>query len=274
MSNFLQIFRKPLPWLVAAGCAVLFLFFTGCSVLLPQPTPFPTATVTPSFTPTATVDWFPATPTPTGTPRPTAAPQLTLPDQQTGLGDLLVRDDFTDPELWATLQSPSGNIAFGENNLTLALAREESTLVSISRHGVPADFYLSIGIETALCSPEDAFGLTFWEDAGGNFYRLLLNCSGQYRLELVQGGQTIPLQDWETARRMQPGAPAFHKLGLWAREGGFRLYINDTFQFEEKLAQGRSGLLSVFARTHSSAALTVKFSDLEIYEVASEGTTP
>ncbi len=245
----------------------LGLITTGCSVLLPAPTPLPTATVTETLMPTPTIDWFPATPTASGTPQATATPQPTLPDQQLGVGALLVMDDFSQMDFWATQQSQAGNIAYGINNLTLAVASEEAYLLSLSRHEVPANVYLEIELETALCAPDDQFGLIFWQQSQGDYYRLLLNCASQYRLELVQGGQRIVLHDWESASRMQSGAPAHHQIGFWVYQGQFRLFINDTFQMEEKLAQDRSGLLGVFAQTLSSAALTVKFSNLNIYEV-------
>ncbi len=245
-------------------------FNSGCSVLLPPPTPMPTSTPTQTHTPTATIDWFPATPTPTGTPRATATPQPTLPDPMTGVGELLVQDDFIDSELWITRQGQSGNIAFGINNLTLALAKADVYLSSISRHSLAENFYMEMTVETSLCFPEDQFGWIFWQQSEGDYYRLSLNCASEYRLELVQGGQTVVLRNWENAARMQPGAPAENRVGIWVHAGQFRLYINDVFQFEEKLARGRDGLLGVFAHTSGNAALTVKFSDLKIYDVVVE----
>jgi hypothetical protein len=265
-------FKPKLPPIVLLGFLIVLMagLCSGCSVLVPPPTPMPTATATQTHTPTATVDWFPATATPTGTPRATATPQPTLPDQKAGVGGLLVSDDFTDLALWATRQGQSGNIAFGNNNLTLALAQEDVYLSSRSQHPLPQNFYLEMTIETSLCFPEDQFGLLFWQQSEGDFYRLSLSCASEYRLELIQGGQSVVLRNWENAARMQPGAPAENRVGLWVHQGQFRLYINDVFQFEEKLAQDRDGLLGVFGRTASNAALTVKFSDLQIYEVIVE----
>jgi hypothetical protein len=68
-----------------------------------------------------------------------------------------------------------------------------------------------------------------------------------------------------TAARVQPGAPATHRVGLYVSRGLFQLYINDTFQFENRIAQNRSGGLGVFARTVSGNAMTIRFSDLQIY---------
>ena len=183
---------------------------------------------------------------------------------------MLVDDRFTDERLWVTIQSDSGNIAFGLQNLTLAVARETASLFSLSEHSLPANFYLEITILASLCQPADQIGIIFYRQSPGDFYRLLLNCAGQYRLEVVQGGQTIVVYDWDSATQMQLGIPASNRLGIWVRQGEFQLYINDTYQFTHRIAQNRDGGLGVFARTITGTAMTVRFSDLQIYQVEVE----
>lgn len=240
---------------------------SGCDLLLPAVPSASTATATQTLTPTPTIDWFPATATPTLISQPSATPHPTLADQPAGVTVLLVDDDFSDESLWTTSQSSSGNIAFGNQSLTLAPAQRDVTLFSLSRHPLSADFYLEFTAQTSLCQPEDQFGVIFWRQSLGDYYRLLLNCSGEYRLELVQGSVPTVIHDWEVAKRMQPGAPATNRIGLWLYRGTFQLYINDTFQFEENVAKGREGELGVFARTVTSNAMTVRISDLQIFQV-------
>ena len=245
---------------------VALISLSGCSDFLPpEPTITPTLTATQTETPTPTIDWFPATPTPTLPPLPSPTPQPTLEDLRAGITELLVEDDFTDESLWETRQSPAGNVAFGTQNLTLAIARAGTSLTSFSQHRLPENFYLEMTLQTSLCQPGDQMGLLFWRQSEGDYYRLLIDCASQVRLELVQGGQTIVLVDWMTAARVQPGAPATHRVGLYVSRGLFQLYINDAFQFENRIAQNRSGGLGVFARTISGNAMTIRFSDLQIY---------
>jgi hypothetical protein len=239
----------------------------GCDSMLPQPTPLPTHTQTATETVTATVDWFPATPTPTGTVLPTLTPQPTREDQRVNVGELLVDDTFSDESLWATRQSEAGNIVFGAENLTLAVANPDAYLFSISQHQLSQHFYLEITIETALCQPNDQFGIVFWRVSETDYYRLLFNCAGMHRLEIVQATQRIAISDWESAVQMQPGAPVSHRMGVWVSSGDFVLFINDAFQLETKIAQDRTGQLGVFAQTVSGSAMTVKFSDLQIYRL-------
>ncbi len=228
----------------------------------------PTPTQTP--TPTPTIVWFPPTPTPTLNVIASPTPQPTQENQREGISELLVDDDFTDDSLWTTPQSESGNAAYGTGNLTLAVAKQGGYLTSLSRHELMSNFYLEITVQTSLCQPEDQFGIVFWHQSTGNTYQLLFNCAGQYRLELLQGGQVVVIHNWETASQMQPSHPATNRVGMWVYQGQFQLYINDAFQFEEQIARDRSGALGVIARTVTGNAMTMQFSELQIFRVNPE----
>jgi hypothetical protein len=256
---------------IRLGLAILLLglvfFSAGCDILLPAGPLPPTATPTTTLTPTATIDWFPATPTPTLIPISSPTPQATLPDSREGVTELLISDDFSDPTTWTAPSAASGNVAFGNEDLVLAAAQQDAYLFSLSPHTLSANFYLELTFETTLCQQDDQFGVVFWREGQGDYYRLALSCDGQYRLDLVQSGVPVVVRDWEKASHAQPGAPATNRIGLWVYEGAFQLYINDAFQFEERVAQQRSGELGVFARTVTSSAMTVRVSDLQIYRV-------
>jgi hypothetical protein len=264
--TFSRLFR--LGTLLAALSALLFL--AGCDILLPAGPALPTATATTTLTPTPTIDWFPATPTPTLQPTDAPTPMPTLEDVREGVTELVVSDDFSDTSAWTLPHSTAGNVAYGNNNLALAAAQNGAYLFSESPYTLSSDFYLEFTVETSLCQGDDQYGVVFWQQSEGDFYRLLLTCEGSYRLEVAQGGSTIVIHNWEVASRFRPNAPASNRFGLWVRNGAFQLYINDTYQFEESIARDRSGDLGIFARTISGSALTVRFSDLQIYRVGEE----
>ena len=262
------------PHLIIAVVSLLTLaialILSGCDLAPADVTPSPTFTATQTEIPTPTIDWFPATPTPTLLSLPSSTPQPTLADLRTGITELLVEDDFTNERMWETRLSPDGNITLGVENLTLAIARPNTSLISLSQHNLAEDFYLEVTLQTTLCQPLDQIGILFWIQTESDYYRLLVDCAGQARLEVVQGGQPIGLQDWESLRRAQPGAPASNRLGLWVSRGNFQLYINDVYQFEQRIALNRSGRLGLFARTINGNAMTVRFADLQIYQVETE----
>jgi hypothetical protein len=94
-----------------------------------------------------------------------------------------------------------------------------------------------------------------------------MTCSGEYRLELIQGGQSIVIQDWTLASQMNLAMPATNRIGLWVYQGRFQLYIDNVFQFEESIARDQNGGLGLFARTIEGNAMTIRFSDLQIYQI-------
>lgn len=265
MRNFIQKFMENRLLIFILLWFILLL--PGCSVSNTAETPTITASPTMTEIPSPTIDWFPATPTPTFLPINSPTPQPTLSVDLQGITTLLVEDDFTDPRQWLLTQNSTGNAAFGNQNLTLAVSKQDVFLTSLSQHSIPNDFYLEVTIENALCQSQDQFGIDFWYQSANDYHRLLLNCSGQYRLELVQGGRSIVLHDWETGSKIKVGSPAVNHLGLWALDGQFQLFINDTFQFEERISSNQNGDLGVFAKAINSSAMTVQFSNLKIYHV-------
>jgi len=264
------VFRAIALFLGGLILAINIISISGCNLVPPEPTHTPTFTATQTETPTPTIDWFPSTATPTLPVLPTPTPQPIFEDTRTGIGELFVNDDFTDQSLWEVRQSAAGNIAFGTNCLTLAIASPETSLTSLSKHTLPEDFYLEITLQTSLCQANDQIGLLFWQESEGDYYRLLIDCSGQVRLELSQGGQKTVLYNWESGGGILPGAPAANRLGLWVSRGVFQLYINDIFQFEQRIASNRHGGLGAYARTINSSAMTVRFLDLQIYRVEAD----
>ena len=198
--------------------------------------------------------------------QPTPLP--TIETQREGIASLLISDDFRDESLWQTAESASGNVAFGRETLTLAVSQPSASLSSISQHELPENFYLEITMQISLCQPDDQIGIMFLYSDEGDTYRLLLTCNGQYRLELIQGGQSIVIQDWERSSQMSLNMPASNRIGIWLFEGRLQFFINDAFQFEERIAQNRFGGLGLFARTIEGNAMTIRFSDLQIFQVA------
>lgn len=243
---------------------------SGCTQQPAEATITPTLTATQTETPTATIDWFPATPTSTLAPLPSPTPQPTLEDSRTGLIELLIDDNFTDQNLWATRQSSVGNIAYGNQNLSLAVSSPNTRLSSVSQHSLPEEFYLEITIQPTICEPSDQVGVLFWYQSESDYYRLLIDCTGQVRLELIQAGQSFVLQDWMPGQQVLPGPFGINRLGLYVSRGQFQLYINDVLQFNRTIASRRNGGLGVFARTISGSTLTVRFSDLQVFLISAE----
>jgi hypothetical protein len=246
----------------------LLLFLLVLSACMPaaaaEPTPVvPTETATTTPTATGTIIWFP--PTATLTPMPTREVTPT-PELRPGVTDIIVEDLFTDKESWHTARTAVGSIAYGRDELTLAVSSSRGLLISMRSDPLLADFYLEIEADPSLCRGSDAFGLLLRAHSTQDFYRLLINCNGQVRLERIKESKSLPLQDW-VPNGLPPGGMVRTRLGIWALKDELRIFVNDVYQFTVKDPVWTVGQIGVFARSAGDTPLTVSFSRLTVRAV-------
>jgi hypothetical protein len=250
-------------WLVLAGCAPAATAASPTEAL--PPTAAPTVPAPP--VPTATIVWFPPTPTPTRLPTLAVEP---TPEQRPNLGEVLLEHEL-DPEgdpARQTVHTPSGSIAYGIHELTIAMAGGKGALASLRGQPVLSNFYLEITAAPSLCRGQDNYGLLLRASDAPEFYRFVLTCDGRMRLERLVNGQPAVIQDW-TPRL---GRPEASRLAVWVSEAHLRFFINDIFQFAVRDPALASGQIGVFARTTGEDALTVNFSDLVIRKIDPSGS--
>ena len=242
---------------------ILVLSAAGCSAP-PASSPVPADTMEPVSPPTATIDWFPTTPTPTPTLAPTLEPTS---DMRPGLGKAIYEDDFSDRSRWVTAVTYDGSIAYGVNEITLAISKPQRTLQTQPQNLQLDDFYLKITANPSLCSENDVYGILFRVNSPYDYYRLLVSCAGKVRIERVQRGAASPLQDWVFAGKIPPGAPLIVNLGLWVSGSSIRLFAEDFFLFEVEDNNFTSGGIGLYARSGGTTPLTVSFRSLSVYEL-------
>ncbi len=237
-----------LGWVMLASCTSL-----PASTMPRTPTAV-TGTATP------TVLWFPPTRTPTPFVVPTPTP-ATLPMR----GEEIFRDDFSRPELWTMSTLPSARVALERNRLILSLDGRRLYLMTLRAGPTLSDFYLQVKARLNLCRQNDAYGALFRAASGGDYYRYILNCQGKLRLERVQGGQVIALQEWLESGEVPRGAPGEVTLGIWALGTEMRFFLNDRFQFALRDPLFRAGQVGLFALAAGDTPLVIAFSDLAVY---------
>jgi len=245
--------------------AVLSVFFSAClppPAITPAQTPTQTETPTRTPSPTGTIVWF--SPTSTFTPHPTIALSPTE-DLRIDLGQKILEDDFTDQSAWPTLSTAAGSVAYGNQELTLAVKAPDSLLISMRQAPAVSDFFMEIDALPSLCRAGDSFGVLVRAESALDYYRLLINCNGQLRLERLSNGRALPLQDWTVSGQVPPGGMMRFRLGVWALNDEIRIYVNDVFQFSLRDPVWSSGQIGVFARSAGDTPLTVNFSRLVIY---------
>ena len=236
----------------------------ACSGPIPTATPTPTTDASP--TPTATVIWFPPTATPT---QLAAQPPAPTQDNRPGMGPLLFSDSFDQPALWNTASSAQASASVTRNRLVLSIT-EPGPLSIASLRSQPAegDFYAEATADISLCSGTDQYGMLFRASGSRDYYRFVLNCSGQERLERLSKGITYPLLGWLSSNDVSLGAPAQIKLGVWAVGREIRLFLNDSFQFSLADPVFSTGTFGFFTYASGKSPVTVSFSDLSVYSVS------
>lgn len=246
---------------------ILMLALWGLSACTPQKSlAEPTQTLQPSLAPTqtATIDWFPATATPTSAP--VFTPTI-VPTPQLGLSTSLLEDDFSDQNAWDRLKVNAGSVAFGKNELTIAIAESKALLAGMRHSPEMSNFYLEITASPSLCRAADSYGLLLRASDPKNGYRWLISCDGQTRVERLQNGYIVMLQEWVPSLQIRPGSPSEAHLAVWMNGKEMRFYIEGIEQFTVSDPVYTTGYVGVFARAAADPPLTVNFSSLSITAV-------
>lgn len=251
-------------WL-ATGLACVLL--TGLAACLPAATPLPplpTNTNPPATaTATATIVWFPPTATYTPFPTPIITPTA---DVRPEVGDLLLSEDFSNPDHWTLGRANQMSAALGKNELSLAISQPGGYLYTLFRQAVPNDFYMEVTASPSLCKGEDEYGLLLRVSPSLEFYRFSLSCKGQVRLDKYYNQVASSPQPWMLSGAVPPGAPSSSSIGVQAQGKNLQFYVNGQFQFSVQDPSLAGGSLGFFARSASDNAVTISFSDLKIYQ--------
>jgi len=131
---------------------------------------------------------------------------------------------------------------------------------------VLTDFYLEITATPSLCLNNDNYGIQFRMSSPTDFYRFIVSCLGQIRLERLKAGVGQVLLDWTLSAQALPNSTGTYKLGVWMVRQTLKLYLNELLQFsvvDDSLASGGLGL---FARSMGENPVTIGFSNLEVYQ--------
>lgn len=255
------------------GLALLVLL-AGCAPLaeaFPTITPVDTATPPPptaTLTPTATIDWFPATETPTL--RPTQSPTPT-PDLKPGIGSMTYADDFSEPGKWLNYQIPNSNVSVMNGDATLRLDQSRGVIYTFRAEPLLADFYAEIDASPSYCGPEDEYGLMIRVTGlRRDHYRVGLNCAGQAVAYRVINDGNLQIVKPIDHPLIPDTFPSTVRMGVWIQGRTLRFFINDVFIYEVVDAVILRGSVGVFARANSADPMLVNFSDLNVYELVAE----
>lgn len=229
-------------------------------------TPQATNTPIPSPTTSPTVIWFPPTETPALTPTTEYTP---TPEILVELGDVIYEDDFSSSEGWLLPQTKRGQINIGNGEISVIINEPGSYLTGIREKPDLRKFYGEITASPILCSPQDEYGFLFSVSGIDQYYRLGLSCSGEVRLDKLNGGSTTNLYPWTRCASVPAGALSETKLAVLVVLDEIHIYVNGDHLFSIEGQQNTVGSLGVYARSVGETAMTVSFKDLVVREVLS-----
>lgn len=229
-----------------------------------EPTAVPSEIHTATASPSPTVIWFPPTDTPEVIPTLETTP---TPGVMAELGEVIFRDPFTSSERWTLPTSDRGKINIDGGELNIIINQPASFLQATLEKPDVGDFYAEITANPVLCSPQDEYGFLFRVYGQSQFYRFLLSCSGEIRLDRFFGDGSVVLYPWARSASVPVGAPSVSKLAVLAVDDQIYFYINGDPQFSVSDQPIGVGSFGVYARSLGENALTITFSDLLIREV-------
>ena len=251
-------------WILAVGSLLL----TSCSGSNSSTAVVPTMPL-PTLTPTATINWFPATntPTPLSTPRPTPTTVL-LP----GLGSRVLEDSFSRADNWEISVYIAGQGIISNDQITLSIpdGSEGATITAFLEGFQGSDYFSRATVRLSLCKGRDQVGILFRATSLLDFYRFSITCSGETRLERVVDGQPFVIRDWAFSPDAPLGAPGEVTLGVSASGQDLKFFLDDRFQFAIQDGIFSEGGLGLYLRASSDSPVTVNVTDLEAFLVAPE----
>lgn len=245
--------------ILTLACALLLLACSACRVTFAPESP--SETPPPSPTSTLTPVWFPPTATASQLPSPNANP---TEDLRPGIGEVLLEDDFSDSDTWATGRDDDGVVLVSGGTIYLGLNAERSYLFSTRNAPVFRDFYAEITASPTLCRGEDEYGLLV-RGLDGDHYRFALSCDGRAKVDRYLGGSLSRQAGWVTNGSVPSVVPGSSRLGVWASGGEIRFFINDLYLFSINDTQLYRGTIGVFAHTAGAGDVSVSFSDLQVW---------
>ncbi|MBN1304217.1 MAG: hypothetical protein JXA13_07265 [Anaerolineales bacterium] len=241
---------------------VIFLLLLNACTVSPESTPIPAS---PTETPqaTATIEWFPATATPTRLlPRTNAT---AAPEWRPGLDEVTYSDEFDSSLVWDTAVSDQGSAIIDRNRLTLAV-QPEVYLFSLNNQLLLTDFYAEITASASLCKPGDSYGLLFRASPVSS-YRFSVGCDGTVWLDRISVKERNKLYEPVPSGDAPPGAPAEVRIGVWMVGPEMRFFLNGRYQFSYRETTLPSGTLGVFVSSEGDTPVTISFSNLVVRQV-------
>jgi len=229
-----------------------------------------TATTVPTLAPaTATTEATAVVNNPT--PAATATPAT--PDPNKDVGNELYNDSFDGKSGWFwTFSDDMADFGAKDGALQVTTKSGNNTWRYVVREDLKVgDQQLKVGTKTTACPGNDEYGVmyraNYVTDQQIQTYIFKLNCTGQARVEILNGTNITVLKDWETFPAIKAGADAQNTLTIWMQKDQFNFYANDQYLFSLTDSTLSNGFYGFYVQSHSSGGDVLSFDDFSVKEV-------
>ena len=208
---------------------------------------------------------------------PTPTQLVVSEDDPRALLDLVHPDHvdyFDNPDAWFDYDNADraaywvdGGVLVGKDYVP-----EEKTTWWTYTDKSSGNLYAEVSATNGDCIGRDSMGMAVRVDnttaAGG--YSLEVSCDGEYRFRRhSQSGSPTDFIDWTASDAINTGPGATNRLGIWAYQGRFRLFINgqEVGQYWDTDYLFTYGTFALFTRASQTYDLTGTFDDFAFWNI-------
>lgn len=183
-------------------------------------------------------------------------------------------DYFDDPSAWST-SDQEGKAAYRfEDGHLFGLDYEPEELYTWWSHTTRSsgNTYAEVSATNGDCIDKDAVGLVVRvdEQTSASGYALEVSCDGEWRMRRYRRGkEPVEMTDWAPADVVNAGPGATNRLGVWAYQNQFVLFINGekVGEAEDQAYSLKDGTFAVFVTAFLTYDLTATFDDFAFWHI-------
>jgi hypothetical protein len=180
---------------------------------------------------------------------------------------VIFRDEFETVDDWTLPNTASGQITFSNGEANIIINEPGSYLFGTREKPDFTTFYAEITASPILCNGRDEYGFMFRVTGNSQYYRFVISCEGEIRLDKITTGGPIILYPMTRSASVPAGAPSISKMAVLAEADQLHLFINGDYQTSIAEQQLKVGSFGIYARTFGDTAMTVSFSQLIVREI-------
>jgi len=182
-------------------------------------------------------------------------------------------DYFNNPDAWSSYDTDVAAYYIEDGQLVGIDHEPEESYVYWSHNSVQSgNVYAEISATNGDCIGRDSVGLNVRLDPeiSSSGYALEVSCDGAWRFRRHRPNKSPEeLADWTASDIVQTGAFATNRLGIWAYQGRFVLFINglqvaDIFDADYPYTYG---YFTAYVRSSMTYDLTATFDDFAFWHI-------